>query len=219
MTGRGAESSWQKVKDFVTFPLRAFTLFEDDRFGLSSLRTERFRYVAAQVRGACLDVGCGRHDRFVTEWLAGRGRGIDVFPYEGLEEENIVEDISNFPFADGTFDSVTFIANLNHVPADKRDRELAESFRCLRAGGNIVVTMGSPLAEVLVHRVVWCYDRWLGTRLDVDGQRGMAEGEAYYLTELEIRTRLARAGFCRIGRKRFGTQWGLNALYVGWKER
>lgn len=218
MTGRGAESSWQKVKDFVTFPLRAFTLFEDDRFGLSSLRTERFRYVAEQVRGHCLDVGCGRHDRFVTEWLAGRGRGIDVFPYEGLGAENLVADITRFPFADGAFESVTFIASLNHVPASQRDRELAESFRCLRAGGNIVVTMGRPLVEVLVHWVVRSYDRWLGTRFDMDGQRGMAEGEAFYLTELEIRTRLARAGFRRIGRKRFTTQWGLNALYVGWKE-
>jgi hypothetical protein len=35
-------SRGQKVKDFVTFPLRAVTLFEDARWGLSDLATERF---------------------------------------------------------------------------------------------------------------------------------------------------------------------------------
>jgi hypothetical protein len=31
----------QLAKDTLSFPLRAVTLFEDDRWGLSSLRTER----------------------------------------------------------------------------------------------------------------------------------------------------------------------------------
>jgi hypothetical protein len=46
----------------------------------------------------------------------------------------------------------------------------------------------------------------------------MEEGEEYYLTDAEIRERLTRAGFRRIVRKPFVTQWGLNRLYVGWKE-
>ncbi len=209
---------WQKAVDFLTFPLRAFTLFEDDRFGLSSLRTERFNYVAGQVIGDCLDVGCGRHNLFIRQTLGGRGKGIDVFPYEGLGADNLVADITRFPFADATFASVTFIANLNHVPAPKRDLELAEAFRCLRPGGNIIVTMGHPLAEVLVHGVVRLYDRLFRTHFDVDGERGMEAEEEYYLTEREIRDRLAQAGFRPVRKKRFTTQWGLNALYVGWKE-
>jgi hypothetical protein len=56
----------QHVKDFLTFPLRAFTLFHDDRWGLSSLASERFDYVAAEVRGRSLDVGCGYGNRFIT---------------------------------------------------------------------------------------------------------------------------------------------------------
>src|SRR3989344_2419293 len=55
-------SSWQKVKDTLTFPVRAFTLFEKDRWTLSSLATERFDYVAREVRGKCLDIGCGKHN-------------------------------------------------------------------------------------------------------------------------------------------------------------
>ncbi len=208
----------QRIKDFITFPLRAFTLFHDDRWGLSSLASERFDYVAAEVTGRCLDIGCGYGNRFVAQYLDGNGIGIDVFPYEGLAKENIVEDLTQLPFADASFDSVTFIANLNHAPRSQRDAELTESFRVLCAGGNIIVTMGLPFVEIIVHKVVWLYDRFLGTKVDMDSERGMDEEEDYYLTNAEIRTRLMRAGFRSIVRRPFWTQWGLNGLYVGWKE-
>lgn len=210
-------SNRQKWLDFLTFPLRALTLFERDRWSLSSLATERFDYVAREVRGYCLDVGCGRHNRFVREFLEGDGKGIDVFPYEGLSEENLVTDLTRFPFPDASFDSLTFIANLNHVPKSQRDVELAEAYRCLKGGGNIIVTMGNPLAEILVHKLVAFYDRVLGTRFDVDSERGMHEEEEYYLTDAEIRARLTRAGFRNMAKKFFWTQWGLNHLFVGWK--
>ncbi len=207
----------QKILDFVTFPFRAISLFHEDRFGLSSLASERFDYVARQVSGYCLDVGCGRHNRFVHEYLDGRGRGIDLFPYEGLTEDNLVPDLKHFPFPDDAFESVAFIANLNHCPRPDRDVELAEAFRVLKPGGNILVTMGNPLAEILVHQVVWLYDKCFKTNLDMDTQRGMGEGEEYYLTGAEIRERLLRAGFQNIAKKYFFTQWALNHLYVAWK--
>ncbi len=208
----------QKIKDFFTFPLRALTLFHEDRWGLSSLASERFDYCAAEVAGYCLDVGCGYGNRFVTDYLNGNGKGIDLFPYEGLTDENVVPNLNHFPFADGTFDSVTFIANINHAPESQRDAELAEAWRVLKPGGNIILTMGLPIVELIVHRVVWFYDRFLGTRVDMDSERGMEEGEAFFLSEGEIRERLARDGFKRVTRKPFVTQWGLNRLYVGWKE-
>ncbi len=207
----------QACKDFISFPLRAVTLFEDDKWGLTSLASERFDYVAREVRGYCLDVGCGRNNKFINEVLNGNGKGIDVFRYEGLTDENYVEDITHFPFDDESFDSVTFIANINHVPEPVRDAELAEAFRCLRRGGNIIVTMGHPLAEVLVHKVVAVYDRIFKTNHDMDSERGMEEGEEYFLRDSEIVERLIRAGFTNIHRKLFITQWGLNHLFVGWK--
>jgi SAM-dependent methyltransferase len=210
-------SSTQKAIDFVTFPFRAFALFHEDRFGLSSLASERFDYVAKEVRGYCLDIGCGRHDRFVQEYLKGNGRGIDLFPYEGLTEENLVSDLSHFPFADGSFEAVTFIANLNHCPRPQRDAELAEAFRVLKPGGRILVTMGNPLAEILVHKVVWLYDKLLKTNVDMDSERGMEAEEEYYLTDGEIRERLSRAGFANIRKKYFLTQWALNHVFVGEK--
>lgn len=208
----------QSIVDGITFPIRAVTLFEHDRLGLSSLATERFSYVAREVKGYCLDVGCGRHNRFVSELLQGNGKGIDVFAYEGLSKDQIVEDMSHFPFGDAMFDSVTFIANLNHIPRSLRDAEMNEAYRCLKPGGNIVVTMGHPLAEIIVHKVVWLYDKVFRTNVDMDSERGMHEEEAYYLLNSEIHDLLGRAGFMNIYKKRFWTQWGLNQLYIGWKQ-
>ncbi len=206
-------SAAQRVLDFASFPLRALTLFHEDACGLSSLATERYDYVARAVSGRCLDVGCGRHNRFIAEFHDGPGVGIDLFPYEGLGPEHLVESLLRLPFPDGSFDAVTFIANLNHCPRPDRDAELAEAFRVLRPGGTIVVTMGHPVAEILVHQVVRAYDAVLGTKVDMDTERGMEEDEEYYLTDHEIRERLTRAGFVGIVKHRFTTQWGLNALF------
>lgn len=211
-------STYRRILDTLSFPLRAFVLFHEDRWGLSSLASERFDYVAQEVSGHCLDVGCGRYNRFVNEYLDGNGKGIDIYPYEGLTEENIVRDLSVFPCEDSTFDTVTFIANINHIPKPMRDIELAEAYRVLRQGGNIIVTMGNPLAEVIVHKVVWLYDRVLKSNVDMDSERGMDEEEEYFLTDGEIMERLNRAGFTGIKKKYFFTQWGLNHLFLGWKK-
>ena len=208
----------QKIKDFISFPFRALFLFEKDRWGLSSLATERYKYVSDEVKGFCLDVGCGRYNRFIKEFLKNNGKGIDVFPYEGLSSENIVKDITIFPFPNEMFDSVTFIANINHIPENKRDIELKEAYRCLKTNGNIIVTMGNPVAEILVHKLVFLYDRFLGTNYDMDTERGMEEGEDYYLTDREITERLLKAGFKETKKKYFITQWCLNHLFVAWKK-
>ncbi len=173
-------SKSQEILDFITFPLRAFTIFEHNRWGLSSLRTERFDYVSREVNGECLDVGCGKQNMFVDQILKGKGKGIDVFPYEGLKEENIVLDMTKFPFSDASFQTVTFIANINHVPKPKRDAELSEAYRVLTPDGKIIVTMGSAIAEVLVHKVVWISDKLFKTNVDMDTERGMEEDEEYY---------------------------------------
>ena len=209
----------QKLRDFIFFPLRAITLHDRDRWGLTSLASERFDYVAREITGYCLDVGCGKNNRFINEYCGGHGKGIDVYPYEGLLDENIISDMSQFPFGDASFDSITFIANLNHIPRSLRDIELKEAFRCLRPSGNIIVTMGNPLAEILVHKVVHWHDKFFGTNYDMDAERGMDEEEEYYLTDSEIIKRLSLAGFNNISKKYFLTQWGLNHLFVAWKPK
>jgi SAM-dependent methyltransferase len=208
----------QKIRDFISFPIRAISLFYEDKWGLSCLATERYEYVAEEVTGYCLDVGCGRHNRFINEFLQGDGKGIDVFPYEGLSEENVVPDLSQFPFPDATFDSVTFIANVNHIPRPQRDVEFSEAYRVLLPGGNIIVTMGNPAAEIMAHLAIALYDRIFKTKHDIDTERGMEKEEEYFLTDAEIIERLDRAGFKQLKRNYFGTQWGLNHKIIGWKD-
>jgi SAM-dependent methyltransferase len=208
----------QKIFDFISFPVRAFTLFHYDRFSLSSLATERFDYVAREVTGRCLDVGCGYHNRFIREFCGGHGSGIDCFPYKGLTQDQIQPDLSRFPFADESFDSATFIANINHVPKADRITELKEAWRCLKPGGRIILTMGNPIAEILVHKLVWLYDRYLKTSVDMDTERGMREDESYFLAYTQIKGLLGTTGFRFLKHKRFITQWGLNSLFVGIKD-
>ena len=214
----GQRSNAQRALDFVTFPFRALALIENDRWGLSSLATERYDYCSREVIGFCLDVGCGKNNRFVTEFLNGNGVGIDSYPYEGLTDEHLVDDLTTFQFEDETFDSISFIANLSHIPESKRDQEFGEAYRVLKPNGNIIATMGNPLAEFLTHKVVWFYDKVFKTKFDMDNIRGMSEEESYFLLDPEIYERFTRAGFKRIRKKFFLTQWGLNHLFIGWKE-
>jgi len=214
----GQRSNAQRRLDTITFPFRALTLIETDKFGLSSLATERYDYCSREVIGYCLDVGCGKNNRFVADFLNSNGAGIDSYPYEGLTKEHLVDDLTTFNFPDESFDSITFIANLSHIPESKRDQEFKEAYRVLKRGGNIIATMGNPVAEFLTHKVVWFYDKVFKTKFDMDNERGMSDEESYFLLDPEIYERFTRAGFKRIRKKYFLTQWGLNHLFVGWKE-
>lgn len=214
---RGAS---QLAADFFTFPVRAvmpFKVGELSKWGLSSRAAERFDYAAREVVGYTLDLGCGPHEVFVREYLGGHGLGIDVHPFEGLQEAQVVEDPTCLPFDDGTFDSATLIATMHHIPPSKRDAELAEILRVLRPGGNLVVTKTVPLANMLVHGVTRVHAKLLGNQYDMDLLREMDDDEEHYVTESELLDRMRRAGFVDITRKRLPTQWGLNRLFVGWK--
>jgi hypothetical protein len=63
-------------------------------------------------------------------WLNERGNGINVFQHPGLTPTVAVKDIAHFPFSDCCFDSVTLIANMNHIPELFRDTELSEGGAC-----------------------------------------------------------------------------------------
>jgi SAM-dependent methyltransferase len=164
-------SNVQKAVDFLTFPVRAVMPFragELSKWGLSSRAAERFDYAAREVVGHTLDVGCGPYNRFVTEYLGRRGVGIDIFPYDGLTEDQIFSDLTHFPFEDASFDSVTLIATLHHIPRSKRRTELAEIYRVLRPRGNLILTMATPLTEILVHKVTRLHAKLLGNAYDID---------------------------------------------------
>jgi SAM-dependent methyltransferase len=210
-------SKLQKIQDFITFPFRAFFVLQYDKWKLPCLKTERFDYVSREVKGYCLDVGCCRYNEFIRDYCDNNGKGIDVYPYAGLSEENIVKKLTKFPFENETFDSVTFIANINHIPPYERDIEITEAYRCLKYGGNIIIQTANPLASILAHKVSDCYDFIFGT-LNADSERGMHKDETLFVTEKEVMERLKKAGFKDLKKKYFTTQWFLNRLYVGWKK-
>ncbi len=209
-------SHFQRIKDFLFFPLRALLLPEKDCFGLSSWASERFYYVAHESGDYCLDVGCGRDNRFIKEFLGGRGKGMDVYYYDGLTEENILKDPTNFPFSSHEFDSVTFIANINHIPEHLRLLELKEAFRVLKNGGNIIITMGNPILEIAAHKLLKIHEK-IFRQENIYHEHGGPEEEIYYLKDKEIKELLAEAGFGHIKKKYFWTQWGLNHVFIGIK--
>ena len=108
---------------------------------------------------------------------------------------------------------------LVHIPSQIRKKVLSETYRVLKFSGNVIVTMGNPVVELLIHPLVYFYDKIFGTKYDTDSVRGMVEGEQYFLTDREIKRNLADAGFKDIQKKYFTTQYFLNHLLAGWKKQ
>jgi SAM-dependent methyltransferase len=185
----------------VPFRLAAFPDAWNKRLGWSSLEEERLRAVLPCLQGKLLDVGAGTN-RLVQAY-GGPGIGVDVHDFGGGAQ--IVPDTRTLPFTNGSFDTVTYIACLNHIPY--RLEALREGFRVLRPGGRLVATMINRFIGDIGHKIWWYgEDRHRG---------GMLEGETGGLNVSEVRELLAAAGFRNVQFRRFC--YGLNGLYVATK--
>lgn len=194
----------QQVVDLLGAPLRMVVLPDlgSERLGLTSLRCERFAVVLPQIQGRCLDIGAG--DNVLLRLYESQGGpsgnvGVDVVDWGGGCV--LVPSVDRLPFADASFDTVTFVACLNHIV--ERDAALAEAHRVLRPGGRVVLTMiGRALGE-LGHRLWWYSE---------DKHREEAEGETGGLDPAEMTALLNGAGFVNL--RQSGFVYGLNRLYV-----
>jgi len=169
--------------------------------GLTTNQDIRIKQVLRYVKGRCLDIGCG-DNRLIQEYKArgGDGIGIDIYPWDGVDL--VVEDSSNLPFPDSCFDTVTFVACLNHIP--RRVDILREAHRVLEDDGVVIITFLQPAISTIWHKICfWDKDQKL---------RGMKEGEVYGFTRRQIGALLQTAGFRIIKKGKFS--WGLNNLYV-----
>jgi SAM-dependent methyltransferase len=162
------------------------------------LAKRRVRAVLPHVRGRLLDVGCG-FNQLVRHYP--NGVGVDVHPWPGADV--IVGDTATLQWESGSFDTVTIIAALNHIP--NRLAVLDECRRVLRPGGRVVITMLTPRTSRVWH--------WFRAPWDADQrERGMQPGEVFGFTSAQLLELFARAGFQLLFRERF--MLGLNHLYV-----
>lgn len=216
----GAPPSWalarpkpllQSVHDFLGAPLRMAVLPDhvSERLHLTSLRAERLAAVLSELEGRCLDVGAG--DNMLVRLYRERSRGtlaqngaqaslgLDVFDWHA--GCTIVESCRILPFADGSFDTVSFVACLNHIP--ERQEALREAYRVLRPGGKLVATMIGRLIGIVGH-AIWWYSE--------DKHRDLQPGEVMGLDPAEVERMIVAAGFTQPLRRGFLYQ--LNTMFV-----
>ncbi len=163
-----------------------------------ALADRRVRAVLPHIRGRLLDLGCGSN-KLVRRYT--NGVGIDVYPWPGADF--IVRNTASLDYEAHSFDTVTIIAALNHIP--DREAVLRECRRVLRPDGRLVITMLTPITSRLWH--------WLRKPWDADQrERGMRPGEVYGFSPADIIEMFDRCGFVLSSQERF--MLGLNRVYV-----
>jgi ubiquinone/menaquinone biosynthesis C-methylase UbiE len=202
----------RQLWDFVGAPLRMLLLPDDisERWGLTSLRAERIAAVLPELRGRVLDIGAG--DNVLVKLYrkraasvgqrsedAAASAGVDIVDWGS--DCTIVDSASRLPFPDASFDTVSFIACINHIP--ERREALAEARRVLRPDGRAVLTMIGRLIGEVGHKIWWYSE---------DKYREVAEGELMGMDRAEVETLLRDAGFSRIEVRSF--TYGLNRLFI-----
>jgi len=208
------KSVFQHCYDFVGAPLRMIALPDhvNERLHLTSLRAERLSAVLPLLKGRVLDIGAGdnmlvniyRDANAGTENEVGArdSKGIDVVDWGG--DCVIVENCQHLPFEDSSFDAVCFVACLNHIP--ERRQALAESFRILKPGGRLIITMIGRLIGEIGH-AIWWYSE--------DKHRDVADGEVMGMNPSAVSSLIREAGFPSVSRT--GFVYGLNHLFVAKK--
>jgi len=164
----------------------------------------RVKIVLPHISGKYLDIGCGTND--VVKAYSGEGMGVDVYPWEGVDK--VVENTAKLSFDDKTFDTVSIIAALNHIP--NRNDVLREVRRVLKDDGKLITTMIPPNFSKRWHllRRPWDADQH---------ERGMKDGEVYGISSSEMKTMLSDAGFDIVLRKKF--MFGINELLISKKNK
>ena len=163
------------------------------------LLERRIAAVLPLVSGRALDLGCGTNE--LMRRYRGDGLGVDVHQWGRVDL--VVEDSSQLPFPDASFDTITCLGALNHIP--NREKVLPEAARLLKPDGLFLMTMIPPGISRVWHalRKPWDADQV---------ERGMAEGEVFGFTTAQLKALYAPAGLVLRRVKPF--MLGVNRLYV-----
>lgn len=170
--------------------------------GLTPIDDERVIMAMKHAKGRALDIGCGANN-FIKSY--GNGMGVDVFPWKGCDM--VIKDAADLPFKKGEFDTITYLACLNHIP--NRNESVKSAYNILNNGGTILVTMITPKWGKFIH--------WIRFRNDPDHKDRNIDHdhELLGMSSRQVKAILSEAGFKNIKRKRF--VFGLNNLYVATK--
>jgi SAM-dependent methyltransferase len=170
------------------------------------LQRWRIKMAARELpRGAhVLDIGC-------SDGLLFRVLGDRIASGVGVDSDSVPDDFGDFRFIRGrapddlpsgeTFDAITMLAVLEHIPADAQ-RSLAEDcWGLLKDNGRVICTVPSPKVDGLIH---------LGKRLGV--LDGMQEQEHYGFEPSHTVQLFVDRGFRLRCARHF--QFGLNNLFA-----
>jgi SAM-dependent methyltransferase len=184
------KSALQTVWDAIGIPFRLALLPQEvlPRLGWTTLEEERIRAVLPWIDGRLLDIGSGPNT-LVRRY--GNGIGVDIHDWGG--GTMVVEDTAHIPFPSHSFDTVTFVACLNHIP--NREAVLVEARRLVRPGGRLIVTMINPVLGGIGH-AIWWYD-------ERRHRGGAKPGEVGGLWNRDILRMCGAAGFTLAAHGRF----------------
>lgn len=156
-----------------------------------------------------IDFGCGHQALFLrsVQPTIARGIGIDYDATPGNPAANL--EILNFhfktrfDFADDSFDHVTILAVLEHIPLDQVSILFREFHRILKDGGSVLLTTPTPASKRLLE--------FLAFRLKIISGPEIADHKHYW-SRADIFALATRDGFVCETYRNF--QFGLNSFAV-----
>ena len=138
-----------------------------------------------------LDFGCGHQAMILRAIQADikSGLGLDYDATPGRIAPNLeirqFKFKDRFEFPDASFDLVTILAVLEHIPPDQVDALFREFKRILTDGGQVLITTPTPAAKPVLE--------FLAFKLRLISQPEIADHKHYY-SEADLRALAARHG-------------------------
>lgn len=161
----------------------------------------RISQVLMHSDGNILDVGCG-FNNLARNYRGNNPNSLSI----GIDSHNwhnmpdVIADARYLPIRNETFDSISFVASLNHIPY--REKALDEARRVLKKDGKIYVTMISEIVGRIIHML---FDK-------DEKERGFKEGEILGMPRDKIISLFERTNFKLTKESKF--ELGLNKLYT-----